>query len=469
MSDRSLLEQMRDAAVKVVAAGSLLLAASPAGATVITASPVDFSVDEKAVFNGAVATFSDDNDAATPADFTATIDWGDGTSPTAGTIAASSAAFVVLGQHTYADEGSFTATVTISDVSPGTGTATATDTATVNEADSLSGTPVQFSAPSGSSFTTTVANFSDSDTTAVPGDFVATINWGDATTSAGTVSGGGGMFQVSGTHTYAGTGTFSVVVTLTDDAPGTATAQVTSTAKVANGLAATAVNFSIPEHAAFNGTVATFSDSDTTRTPAGFTATIGWGDGTPTTAGTITGGSGSFTVTGQHTYTDEKSYATTVTVSEVAPPMATSTVGGTATVTEADALAGTPATFSASAGVPFSGAVATFTDSDTANTAADFVATINWGDATTSAGTVTGGAGNFTVSGTHTYSGGGTFSVMVTLADDAPGTATATATSTAMVTVPAAVIPALDVPGLLALCLALAGAGFLVLRRSRRA
>src|SRR5205807_1069643 len=81
--------------------------AGRAGATVITAFPVDFAVNEQSAFNGAVATFEDDNPDAAPADFTASIDWGDGSAPTAGTIGSSSGAFVVLGQHTYADEGAF--------------------------------------------------------------------------------------------------------------------------------------------------------------------------------------------------------------------------------------------------------------------------------------------------------------------------------------------------------------------------
>jgi|HubBroStandDraft_3_1064219.scaffolds.fasta_scaffold00839_8 PKD repeat protein len=467
MSDGSLLARMGGAAARVLIGGLLISAAAGrAGATTITAFPVDFTATETVAFSGAVATFEDDNPAATPADFTATIDWGDGSSPTAGTIGSSSAAFVVSGQHTYADEGSFTVTVTISDVSPGTGTATATDTATVSEADSLSGTPVQFSAPAGSSFTGTVASFTDTDTANTPADFTATIDWGDATTSAGTVSGGSGHFQVSGTHTYAGPGTFTVTVTLSDDKPGTATAQVTSTARVASGLAVSAVSFSTPEHAVFNGTVATFSDSDTTRTPAGFTAVIDWGDGTAPTAGTVSGGSGSFTVSGQHTYQDERTATFTVTVSEVAPPMATASSTATATVTEADGLSGTGAAISAVATQPFTGLVASFHDTDAANTPSDFTATINWGDGNSSAGTVAGGAGNFTVSGTHTYATSGTFTVTVTLTDDAPGTASATATGTASVGMaPVAAIPALDWRGLLLLGVILGGAGLWVLRR----
>src|ERR1700688_956200 len=287
-----------------------LFSPSSAGATTIPAFPVDLSVAEGTAYNDAVATFEDDNAAAMPSDFTATIDWGDATPTTAGMIFASSAAFTVIGQHTYADEGTFTATVTISDVSPGTGTATATDTATVTESDSLSGTPVSFAALAGTSFTTTVANFTDTFTANVPGDFTATIDWGDATTSAGTVTGGGGAYSVSGTHTYAGSGTFTVTVTLSDDAPGTATAQVTSTAHVAGaGLNAFPVTFAATEGTAFNGVVATFTDSRAGALVTDFTATINWGDAT-TTAGAITAnGGGVFSVSGMHTYADEGSFS----------------------------------------------------------------------------------------------------------------------------------------------------------------
>jgi len=468
-SSRSRTARRRDLAALVLAAGALLAAtAGRAGATTITAFPVDFSATESTAFSGAVATFEDDNPAATPADFTATIDWGDGTGTTPGTIFASSAAFVVTGQHTYSDEGSFTVTVTISDASPGTGTATATDTATVGEADSLSGTPVTFSAAAGSSFTGVVANFSDTMAGAVPSDFVATINWGDATTSAGTVAGTGSSFQVSGTHTYAGTGTFSVVVTLSDDAPGTATAQVTSTAHVGStALFVTANNISTAEQPPFNGVVATFTDSDKTKTVSSFTATIAWGDGAMT-PGTITGAAGSFTVSGQHAYADEGTFTLGVTVAEVSPGTSTGSATATATVSEADTLSPGAVSIFATVGAPFSGSVATFTDTNTAQVPSDLVATINWGDGHTTPGTVSGGGGSFTVSGSHTYAAVGSFTVTVTLTDDAPGTATATARGTAMVSAaPVAVIPALDLRGLLALGLALGIAGLYLLYRTR--
>src|SRR5256885_13963555 len=51
-----------------------------------------------------------------------------------------------------------------------------------------------------------VATFDDSNTANVAADFTATIDWGDGTTSAGSVSGSGGTFSVAGTHTYAANG-----------------------------------------------------------------------------------------------------------------------------------------------------------------------------------------------------------------------------------------------------------------------
>jgi hypothetical protein len=468
MSVRSLVVGMAGSWARGLAAGVLLaLAAAPAGATVITASPVNFSASEQSLFSGVVATFTDDDPSAMPGDFVAVIDWGDGSSGSIGTITESAGTFSVSGQHTYADEGTFSATVTITDQEPGTGFASVTDTATVAEADALSGTPLTFAAPPGASFTATVANFSDTLTSAVASDFTATIDWGDATTSAGTVSGGSGSFQVSGTHTYASPGTYPVMVTLSDDAPGTATATVTSTARVAMGLSVVASPFTIPEGQSFNGNVATFSDSDTSKTAASFTAAIDWGDGT-TSAGTVTGSSGSFQVSGQHTYSDEGSFTFTVTVTDTSPGGPTASSMATATVTETDALAGSPVTFNAKAGSQFNGVVATFTDTNTANLPSDFTATIHWGDGTTTTGTVTGGGGSFTVSGSHIYASTGTFQVMVTLADDAPGTATATVTSTANVAAQPITVPTLDLSGLLALGLILAGAALYRLRLARR-
>ena len=106
---------------------------------------------------------------------------------------------------------------------------------------------------------------------------------------------------------------------------------------------------------------------------------------------------------------------------------------GTVTVGENDALTPHATTINANPGQSFSGTVASFTDTDSSTTVGDLTATINWGDGTTTAGIVSGSAGAFAVSGTHTYAGAGQDAVTVTLSDDAPGTATATANSIAVV------------------------------------
>ena len=83
---------------------------------------------------------------------------------------------------------------------------------------------------------------------------------------------------------------------------------------------------------------------------------------------------------------------------------------------------GTPSTFSpttASAGVStFFSVSGTFTDS-TGNAAAPFTGTVNWGDATSNAVTVTGSANPFGYSfiGSHTYAFTGTYSVTITILD----------------------------------------------------
>jgi hypothetical protein len=74
------------------------------------------------------------------------------------------------------------------------------------------------------------------------------------------------------------------------------------------------------------------------------------------------------------------------------------------------------------------GPVATFTDANTATSStADFTATIDWGDGSApSAGTVTGSAGSYTVSGSHSYTATGPFTVKAHIADDGGSTADAT-------------------------------------------
>src|SRR5262249_51231803 len=156
-----------------------------------------------------------------------------------------------------------------------------------------------------------------------------------------------------------------------------------------------------------------------------FTATIDWGDGTTDTVA-VGGSSGTFTVNGTHSYADEGTYLTTVTLTDDAPGTASAAAGGIAFVAEADVLSGTGLSITPTEGSTFSGAVATFSDTGYPdNSPSDFSASIDWGDGNTTTGTVSGGNGTFTVSGSHSYDDSGSFTTTVTLTDDDPGTASA--------------------------------------------
>src|SRR5205814_523336 len=115
-------------------------------------------------------------------------------------------------------------------------------------------------------------------------------------------------------------------------------------------------------------------------------------------AGTIHGGKGSFIVSGSHTYAKAGSFAVSVTLAEHAPGTATKTVSGTAKVVlSSDTLKVTADNLSVTEGQAFSGAVATLSSSNTSSASSAFTATIDWGDGATSAGTISGAKGAFSV------------------------------------------------------------------------
>jgi hypothetical protein len=304
----------------------------------------------------------------------------------------------------------------------------------------ISAQGVNFSAQEFTSVLPTVATFTDTTPSPASG-YTVSIDWGDGTTSSGSVAtNSDGSFTVTGfpTHTYGTDGTYTVTVSIseTGDDHDAATATAVATVVEANRGIVASVPSPPASEGTFSGTIETFTDNGATDPASNFTATIDWGDGT-SSAGVVTAGSGpgQYVVSGAHTYADEVSGTFLVTLSE---PEGGGGVGGPAfffAVGDADALTATGSSFNATAGKAFSGTVATFTDTNSAALASDFATTINWGDGTTTAGTVTGPTGGpFTVTGSHTYKPAGTFSVTVTAADDGLGTATASVTDTATVT-----------------------------------
>jgi PKD repeat protein len=115
-------------------------------------------------------------------------------------------------QHTFAEEGTHTGTVVVTDP---TGLST-TLSFSVPVADapltlSCATPPVTLQA-----FDGTVADLHDGNPSAPLSDFTATIDWGDSSTSSGAVGGSGGDYTVSGAHTYASTGYYDVSIHVDD-------------------------------------------------------------------------------------------------------------------------------------------------------------------------------------------------------------------------------------------------------------
>ncbi|HEV3339277.1 MAG TPA: TIGR03118 family protein, partial [Pirellulales bacterium] len=197
--------------------------------TPLAGEGASLSGTEGSTLSGTIATFTSAMPGAVSADFAATIKWGDG-STSAGTIVANGfGGFNVLGSHKFAEEGTEAIAVEINDAADDNFTMTAS--ASVGDA--------ALSAVGGGSITATgstinnatVATFTDAGGAEAVANYSATINWGDGTSSAGTVSLSGSTFSVVGTHTYATAGAHTITTLIKDEGGSTATA----TASTASG------------------------------------------------------------------------------------------------------------------------------------------------------------------------------------------------------------------------------------------
>ena len=248
-----------------------------------------------------VATVLDANPHPDLSDFTATIDWGDG-SATPGSVNAvgtgTGQTIYIEGEHTYFLPGDYQIKTLVNDAG-GSSTIALAEAVTPGGGGVIIGPPptpdpesATYVTQEGGFNTGTVATFTYSDPNAVPSDFSVTLDWGDYTgiDTNGTISvsgtGAGQTFTVQGIHLYAKLGTYPVSVQITDKSGHVGIAN--SKAVVADAplivatlppdVASLTVNEGQP---LTNIEVASFLDANFFSLPSDFEATIDWGDGSP--------------------------------------------------------------------------------------------------------------------------------------------------------------------------------------------
>lgn len=236
--------------------------------------------------------------------WTATVDYGDGSGLQPLALNADRTFNL---SHVYADDGTFTVGVCITDDGGAIGCASF-QVVVLNVPPTVDAGPDQ-TVDEGTVVSLAPATFTD------PGTLdthTATIDWGDGSpVEAGAVSEGDGSGTVSGSHIYADDGVYSVIVTACDDDDGCDEDSLTVT-----------VNNVAPTVSATGDAV---DEEDTAAVSASFTdpgwldtheALIDWNDGTPAETVTVIQGSGSGTLAASHVYGDNGIYAVVITVTD---------------------------------------------------------------------------------------------------------------------------------------------------------
>jgi extracellular elastinolytic metalloproteinase len=395
--------------------------------TIHEAFPVE--AVEGVPYTQALVRFTDADPRHPPAtNYTAQIEWGDGSPTTSGTIESDfvNGGFVVKGSHAY----DFSATprqfkVTVRNK---TGNNTATDDGVVNVEDSpITASGYERTVTEGVTFDHLLVSFKDTDPRPHPTSrYHATINWKDGSTQTSTDPSGAvrvivntdGGFFVKASHAYRLPGTYAYEATVSD-ALGESETTVIGTLIVppAPITAQIEADAAPKEGQVFGGVIASFATPNTLIGPNSFKATIFWGDGTATEGAEVTKDpkTGRFLVSGSKVYSDVGNYAVTVLIDAPGDQQA----GAIGTVTVGDA----PLTAQGASGLSLVSKtrvddllVASFVDADPTPNIGDFSAIIAWGDGTRSNGTIrANGRGGFDVLGSHAYPRSGDFPIGVTI------------------------------------------------------
>ena len=269
-------------------------------------------------------TFTDPAGALDQA-YTAVVKWGDTTTSTAVVSGSGNPfSYSFSGNHTYAQNGTYNVTVSVTDKDGGTGTSAVTTVTVANVAPTVS-TPVvaPTSTNEGASTPFTVSGTFTDPANALDQAYTAVVNWGDGTPSnTAVVSGASNPFNYSfiGNHTYAQSGSYNVTISVTDKdgGIGASSATVVTVANVAPTVSTPVVTPTTTN----DGTNASFTVSGTFTDPANtldqpYTAVVNWGDSTTSTA--VVSGAGNpfgYSFSGAHAYATSANYNVTVSVTD---------------------------------------------------------------------------------------------------------------------------------------------------------
>lgn len=311
-----------------------------------------------------VGNFTDADTQLTTSDFSARIDWGDGTTA-AGLISTANGspagAFTVQGQvpHIYTTPGPYAILTTITHAGQST-VVSSTASAPLVPIFQTNGQLLTAKLNQHLSDTTTIGTFSYVGSKPSP-SFTAVIDWGDGRTTSGTLDpkSGTGPINVQGGHTYQTVGNKKVSITVQDQY-GESTTFASTVAVLGPVLAVIGGNTIVvaPGTPTMGARLGTFTDSNPLANKGNITALINWGDGQSST-GTISGPDtkGVYTVKGDHSYEiGNGPYSISVTITDPS---------GRSAVVESTADVASPLPPTTFTGSLAGGAVSTSTDRPT--------------------------------------------------------------------------------------------------------
>jgi hypothetical protein len=353
--------------------------------------------------------------------YTASVNWGDGQTSTAQITQQPDGSFAVTGSHDYTAAGVWNVDVTLTDNAGNSDDAYLT---AISQASPLTSTASpDTSASLGDNSGLSLGSFYDLNPSDLS-DYAVSINWGDGTTSAGTVTqdSDGVSFDVSGSHNYASTGNMAVSYTVTknDDPSSTLTASETISVTDPNAVQPqptfsnlnAAQSYLTSTTSVISGTLATFT---ATADPSTCSASIEWGDGTTSTGQIIQQPDGSYAITGSHDYGTTGVWSIDVTLTDSGGNSGDAYVTAISQASPLTSLSG-PCSWSQMGDDTSSISLGNFYDLNP-GALSDYNVAINWGDGTTSQGSVSTDSDGISldVSGSHGYTAAGDYSVSYTV------------------------------------------------------